>query len=266
MLLLCHPVFSNIFHEYSVFYFWSLPPSVPLLGLNTTPEIWAHERQKMVQDHLQARNITNPSILHAFATVPREKFVPFSDWLPLAYADQPLLLPHDQRLSQPYVIAYMLQELQLKPTDTVLEVGTGSGYQAALLSLLARRVYSIEIFPDLAYEAETRISQMKIKNVFIRSGDGAEGWLEHSPYQAIILTFAVEEIPLKLLSQLAPEGRLITPFGPFPHQQLRLVTRSLQGDTIRDFQPVMFKSIIRPTPTPPSPAPPLPALPKAGIE
>lgn len=188
-----------------------------LLGALFIPreKAWAQEaaeqRKAMIRDHLAGRDITDERVLAAMGKVPREQFVP-PDQRAEAYADSPLPIGHGQTISQPYIVAFMTQQLALKPQDRVLEVGTGSGYQAAILAELAAEVYSIEIVEPLAKQAQEALAGYK--NVHVRAGDGYEGWPEAAPFDAIIVTCAPDHVPPALAGQLAEGGRLIIPVGP----------------------------------------------------
>jgi protein-L-isoaspartate(D-aspartate) O-methyltransferase len=181
----------------------------------------AEAQATMVKKQLVARSITDPRILKAMAEIPRHHFVDKDLW-EHAYKDGPLPIGHGQTISQPYIVAYMTQALQL-PTageTVVLEVGTGSGYQAAILSRLATKVYSIERFGELAEQARRRLHELSIDNVEIKVGDGGYGWPEYAPYDGIIVTAAAPEIPAPLIAQLQGEAKLVAPVGPRRQQEL----------------------------------------------
>lgn len=185
---------------------------------------WYHQRKAMVA-LLEDRGIDDPAVLQAMRSVPREEFVP--DWVVgEAYSDSALPLTHSQTISQPLVVALMAQALQLQPTDRVLEIGTGSGYAAAVLGRLATEVYTVERVGDLAIEAAERIRQQGISNVHVRFGDGTKGWPENAPYDAISVAAGGEETPPALYEQLALGGRLVIPVGSAAEgQRLMLVTK-----------------------------------------
>jgi protein-L-isoaspartate(D-aspartate) O-methyltransferase len=175
--------------------------------------------------------------------VPRHLFVP-ADQQRLAYEDHPLPIGKDQTISQPYIVAYMSQALELKPTHKVLEIGTGSGYQAAVLGELAAQVYTIEIVKELADRATLALADAGYKNVHVRHGDGYAGWTEHAPFDAIMVTAAPDHVPQPLIDQLAPGGRMIIPVGDY-FQELRLIHRTEQGIVQRSTIPVRFVPLTR---------------------
>jgi protein-L-isoaspartate(D-aspartate) O-methyltransferase len=179
-------------------------------------------RQQMVATQLRARGISNERVLNAFLRVPRNEFVP-EPYRDRAYEDHPLPIGDGQTISQPYIVAIMLQALELKHTDKVLEVGTGSGYVTALLAELTAQVYSVERHPALAAEAQRVLTTLGYTNVAIVVGDGTAGLPAHAPYDAIIVSAASSELPPALLSQLREGGRMIIPVGPADSQQLQLI-------------------------------------------
>ena len=167
-------------------------------------------------------------VLDAMRAVPRHRLVRAEDQA-AAYDNVPLRIGHGQTISQPYIVALMTHLLAPRPDHVVLEVGTGSGYQAAILSRLVRRVYSIEIVPQLAERAADRLNALGYANVVVRQGDGYAGWPEHAPFDGIIVTAGAERIPAPLLAQLRPGGRMVIPLGPSDDQQLVLVTKGREG-------------------------------------
>ena len=189
-----------------------------------TKEQFASARQRMVQTQLRQRGICDTTVLEAFGRVPRHRFVPTEEWSQ-AYADHPLPIGAGQTISQPYVVAYMLQQLELTGDERILEIGTGSGYQTALLAEMAAQVYTVEFFPELAARGLQVLDDLGYTNIQARLGDGGTGWLEFAPFDAIIGSAAPLDVPRPLLDQLAPDGRLIMPIGGF-HQQLIMVTRT----------------------------------------
>ena len=182
------------------------------------------ERKRMVARQLRGSGISNPRVLEAFESIPRHLFVPEEsrEW---AYEDHPLPIGFQQTISQPYIVAYMTQILDLAGTERVLEVGTGSGYLAAILSALALEVHTIELIPALAERAETTLTSLGITNVIVHIGDGSQGWIESAPYDAIIVSAAAPRVPKSLLNQLADHGRMILPVGGGGYQELELWRR-----------------------------------------
>ncbi|HZS18936.1 MAG TPA: protein-L-isoaspartate(D-aspartate) O-methyltransferase [Candidatus Udaeobacter sp.] len=185
---------------------------------------FAAERRQMVQQQLVTRGITDARVLAAMAKVPREEFVP-AESRAGTYEDGPLPIGYAQTISQPYIVAFMTQQLRPKPSDRVLEVGTGSGYQAAILAELASEVYSIEIVEPLARTAETILQRLGYKNVHLKTGDGYKGWPEMAPFDAIIVTCAPDKIPQPLVDQLKDNGRMVIPVGDRFAQQLYLLEK-----------------------------------------
>ena len=185
---------------------------------------FAAQRQAMVETQLMGRGIRDPAVLAAMRTVPREAFVPV-DWIDYAYHDRPLPIAEGQTISQPYIVALMTQELQLMPHDRVLEVGTGSGYGAAVLSCIAAHVYTVERLHPLAAVARQRLRALGFHNVQVLAGNGTLGWPEHAPYDGIVVTAEGPSIPQALQAQLAIGSRLIIPVGDPNRQHLMRVIR-----------------------------------------
>ena len=185
-------------------------------------------RLTMVREHLAARGISDPRVLKAFLDVPREAFVD-SHLAKLAYIDEPLPIGGGQTISQPYIVALMTEALLLTGGERVLEVGTGSGYAAAILSRVAREVYTIERDGELAQKASERLARFGYRNVQVLHGDGTEGWPEHAPYEGISVTAGGRAVPPQLLAQLSPGGRLVMPVGPESTQTLTRLTRQDHG-------------------------------------
>jgi protein-L-isoaspartate(D-aspartate) O-methyltransferase len=199
------------------------------------------EREAMVTQQLVRRGIQDERVLHAMMSVPRHKFVPHRH-IRSAYGDSPLPIGYGQTISQPYIVAYMTEVLRLNSMSKVLEIGTGSGYQAAILSPLAKEVYSIEIIPELAGEASALLKRLGYHNVEVATGDGYYGWKEHAPFDAIIVTAAAGHIPPALVEQLKNNGRMVIPVGgPFTVQNLVLIQKDQNGRiTTRNLMPVRF--------------------------
>ena len=187
------------------------------------------ERKRMVATQILARDVKDPNVLHAMQIVPRHAFMPVSQRR-YAYADRPLPIEHNQTISQPYIVAFMTDALKLRPDSKVLEIGTGSGYQAAVCAEIAREVYTIEIVEGLAKTAKERLKKLGYKNVFVKAGDGFFGWPDKGPFDAIIGTAAAKRIPKPLIEQLKPGGRMIIPTGSaYGFQYLELVRKDKEG-------------------------------------
>jgi protein-L-isoaspartate(D-aspartate) O-methyltransferase len=202
-------------------------------------------RHEMVEEQIRQRGVTDPRVLDAMRTVPRERFVPPA-LIANAYDDGPLSIGAGQTISQPYIVAYMTEALRVDPSHEVLEVGTGSGYQAAVLSELVREVYTVEIVPELARRAEAVLQSLNRTNVHVRVGDGYAGWPEEAPFDRIIVTAAPEEIPRPLVDQLAPGGVLVAPVGAQGGPQwLTIVEKTATGLVERRTIPVQFVPFIR---------------------
>src|SRR5438552_15283999 len=184
----------------------------------------ASERQRMVQQQLMTRGIHDKRVLAAMAKVRREEFVPPHERA-AAYTDNPLPIGYDQTISQPYIVAFMTEQLQPKPSDRVLEIGTGSGYQAAILAELVSEVYSIEIVEPLAKNAEATLQRLGYENVHLRIGDGYKGWPEAAPFDDIIVTCAPDKVPQPLVDQLKDDGRMVIPVGHRFAQELYLLEK-----------------------------------------
>jgi protein-L-isoaspartate(D-aspartate) O-methyltransferase len=193
------------------------------------------------------RAALDPRVMNAVRTIPRHLFVP-EELRSAAYANRPLPIGHGQTISQPYIVALMTDLLRTKPTDVVLEVGTGSGYQAAVLSPLVKHVHTVEIIEPLARQATARLQSLGYRNVTVRHADGYNGWKEAAPYDAIIVTAAATHIPPPLIQQLKPGGRMIIPIGgPFATQSLMVVEKTAAGKVrTRSVLPVVFVPLTRP--------------------
>jgi protein-L-isoaspartate(D-aspartate) O-methyltransferase len=210
------------------------------------PKDYAAERSHMVEWQIAGRDIRDQRVLEALRTVPRHLFVSPAH-APEAYEDRPLPIGHGQTISQPYIVALMSQLARPAATDRVLEIGTGSGYQAAVISKLAAEVYTIEIVEPLAREAEQRLKELGYSNVTVRAGDGFAGWPEKAPFDIILVTAAPEEVPAPLIEQLKPGGRMVVPVGPvFAVQELRLITKDSDGKLhTKTIAPVRFVPLQR---------------------
>jgi protein-L-isoaspartate(D-aspartate) O-methyltransferase len=200
-------------------------------------------REAMVREQIAARGVRDRRTLEAMRVVPRHLFVP-ETWRRHAYADTPLPIGHGQTISQPYIVAFMTEALELKPADKVLEIGTGSGYQAAVLAQVCSTVYSIEIVEPLAREAAARLKQLGYAGIHLRTGDGYRGWPEAAPFDAIIVTAAPDQIPRVLLEQLAVGGRMVVPVGSGDQMLLR-IRRTKEAYKRENLLPVRFVPMVR---------------------
>jgi protein-L-isoaspartate(D-aspartate) O-methyltransferase len=224
----------------------ALPLLMPGVTAGSTDSHTA-ERDRMVARHLEARGISDSATLAAMREVPRHEFVP-KDRRRLAYEDRPVPIGYGQTISQPHLVAYMTERIQPRPGMRVLEIGTGSGYQAAVLGAMLDEVYTIEIIEDLARWGGDNLRRAGYGHVRVRHGDGYDGWPEMAPFDAIVVTAAADHIPPPLLAQLKDGGRMVIPVGsPFLTQTLMLVTR--EGDDIRtrSLVPVRFVPLTRDT-------------------
>jgi protein-L-isoaspartate(D-aspartate) O-methyltransferase len=203
-------------------------------------------RDRMVSHQIAARGVGDASVLDAMRRVPRHLFVPAA-LRDAAYDDTPLPIGHGQTISQPYIVALMTELVRPRRQDRALEVGTGSGYQAAVLAGLVKEVWTIEIVGALAAEAEARLRQLGLANVTVRAGDGHGGWPERAPFDIVMVTAAPEQVPPALVEQLAPGGRLVIPVGPRGGEQvLRLIEKDGAGRvSSRDVAPVRFVPLLR---------------------
>ena len=225
--------------------FVSVAPAAPGLRAHMPEQLHAQQdvdRTQMVESQLKTREIDSPAVLTAMSKVPRHLFVP-EDVRPYAYEDRPLPIGFGQTISQPYIVAYMTQALDLRPDHTVLEIGSGSGYQAAVLAELVKQVYTIEIVPDLAARARASLVQAGYRNVEVRSGNGYRGWPERAPFQRIIVTAAPPEIPEALIEQLAPGGIMVVPVGT-SYQEIVIVTKTGTGVAQKRTIPVRFVPMV----------------------
>lgn len=211
----------------------------------------ARQRVRMVESQLAARDISDRRVLDAMRKVPRHRLVPV-EVARDAYTDRPLSIGHGQTISQPYIVGLMTGLAQVEPGDKVLEIGTGSGYQAAVLAELAGHVYSIEIVEPLASRAAADLKRLGYNNISVRAGDGYAGWPEYAPFDAIIVTAAPQEVPAPLLAQLKIGGRMVVPVGPsWAMQRLKLIEKRADGSVrTRNVAPVRFVPFTRgPKPT-----------------
>jgi protein-L-isoaspartate(D-aspartate) O-methyltransferase len=200
-------------------------------------------RRQMVDRQIRARGVSNPDVLAAMTRVPRHLFVPESE-RPNAYEDEPLPIGYGQTISQPYIVAYMSEMLEAKAGHRVLEIGTGSGYQAAVLAELGCEVFSIEIVPELAERARSTLAELGYANVHVRHGDGYLGWPEEAPFNRVILTAAPREVPQALIDQLAVGGVLIAPVGGPLEQTMTIVRKTSDGVVTRETIPVRFVPMV----------------------
>jgi protein-L-isoaspartate(D-aspartate) O-methyltransferase len=201
------------------------------------------KRRYMVESQLRARGIHDSRVLAAMLQVPRHEFVP-ADSRAQAYEDRPLSIGEEQTISQPLIIAISLQALALTGSESVLEIGTGSGYQTALLSLLAKHVYSVERHASLAHRAEATLAQLGFNNVKVVVGDGSQGWNDYAPYDAILVSAAAPAVPRSLVEQLADAGRMVIPVGPPHTQELQLVRRYSNAITTNALDSCRFVPLI----------------------
>jgi len=197
----------------------------------------------MVQSQIKVRDVSDLAVLKAMETVPRHLFVP-TEYLDQAYEDHPLPIGYGQTISQPYIVALMTEYLKIKPGDRVLEIGTGSGYQAAILAQLGAEVYSVEIVPELAQAADQRLKSLGY-NVTVKQDDGYFGWEAHAPFDAIIVTAAPDHVPQPLVKQIKEGGRLVIPVGPQGFQTLWQFTRRGEEVTALKLADVMFVPLVR---------------------
>ncbi len=198
------------------------------------------QRVRMVDEQIRARGIESSAVLRALRKVPRHRFVP-APLTDSAYSDRPLPIGLDQTISQSFIVAYMTEAAEISPKEKVLEIGigTGSGYQAAVLGEIAREVYTIEIIPELGEQARRVLEEPGYKNVHTKIGNGYEGWAEHAPYDAIVVTAAPAEVPQALIDQLAVNGKMVIPVGT-TNQEMLVITKTRRGVVNRKTIPVRF--------------------------
>ena len=196
------------------------------------------KRKRMIVDQILSRNITNNYLIEAMLLVPRHMFVP-EKFMEYAYEDRPLPIGYDQTISQPYMVALMTEELDPKPGEKILEIGTGSGYQAAILDTMGCRVYTLEIIEPLGKWARMNLISLGFDNINCKIGDGYKGWIEYAPFDKIIVTASLDRIPKALVDQLVLNGKMIMPLQN-GHQELKLITKTESGLITKRLGPVLF--------------------------
>ncbi len=196
---------------------------------STASDRFANARQHMVETQIEQRGVSDPDVLEAMIAVPRHKFVP-DEYLDQAYDDHPLPIGYGQTISQPYIVAVMTEVLQVESGDKVLEIGTGSGYQAAILAEMDLEVYTIEIIPELTERADGVLDELGYTNVEVLNADGYFGWEEHAPFDAVIVTAAPDHLPQPLANQLKEGGRLVIPIGPIGAVQTLWLFEKIDGE------------------------------------
>lgn len=217
----------------------ALPDTTELTKQTPVEQEFARQREQMVEKHMAARDIVDQRVLDVMKRVPRHKFVPAAI-RPRAYQDSPLPIGHRQTISQPYIVALMTQLVEPKQEMKALDIGTGSGYQAAVLAELVQSVHSIEIVEPLAKEARDRLQQLGYKNVTVRHGDGYQGWKSEAPFDIIIVAAAPDHIPQPLVDQLAPNGKMVIPVGKYA-QDLLIIEKQSDGTVVKkNVAPVAF--------------------------
>ena len=208
-------------------------------------EPFKKKREELVYQTIEQRGVKHQAVLKSMKTVPRHSFVP-ENIIARAYDDRPLGIGYGQTISQPYIVAYMTEAIDPKPEYKVLEVGTGSGYQAAVLAEIIKEVYTIEIIPELGNAATTRLKKLGYNNVKVKVADGYFGWPENGPYDAIVVTAAAEFVPPPLLEQLKEGGKIIIPIGsPYMNQNLMLIEKKGKKVTTKSLLPVVFVPFTR---------------------
>ena len=217
-------------------------PGAALDERSDAEERWARLREEMVRTQIRARGIGDPRVLEAMRKVPRHRFVP-EESRDLAYGDHPIPIGREQTISQPYIVAFMTEHLGPGRGGRVLEIGTGSGYQTAILAEIAREVFTVEILEPLGREARERLAGLGYSNIRFAVGDGREGWPEEAPFDGILAAASAEEIPPRLLEQLAPGARLVLPLG-VDQQDLWMITRTREGHVSRNLLPVRFVPLV----------------------
>lgn len=228
--LLCFPGFTvEKFYDSAV---------AQVHSLSNTADEFVDQRLQMVKQQLRGRRIQDKAVLKAMSKLPRHRFVAASQ-AHLAYEDYPLPISHNQTISQPYIVAYMTEAAELSSNDKVLEIGTGSGYQAAVLGEVVKEVYTIEIVPELAKRARRTLGELGYKNIHMKIGNGSQGWVEYAPYDGIIVTAAPDHIPEALVNQLALNGKMVIPVGT-SSQEIVVLARTRDGLIEKRTIPVRF--------------------------
>ena len=214
------------------------------ISQTSSDDWWKGEAEIMVNTQIVSRGVEDSRVINAMKKTPRHRFVP-TQIKKMAYSDRPLPIGEGQTISQPYIVALMTELLELKGKEKVLEIGTGSGYQAAILSQLVGECYSIEIVETLVHRSKAILKQLGYDNVLVKWGDGYQGWPEHAPFDRIIITAAPEEIPQKLIAQLKVGGRMVLPVGKW-NQELILITKDANGIKKESIIPVRFVPMVYP--------------------
>jgi protein-L-isoaspartate(D-aspartate) O-methyltransferase len=212
------------------------------MTLRAQDDRFSFHRQSMVEDQIVRRGVDNPEVVRAMGEVPRHAFVP-EHLQSQAYVDGPLAIGSGQTISQPYIVALMTELLELDGDEKILEIGTGSGYQAAVLARVAREVYTVEIREELGKQAEQRLAELGYDNIHLRIGDGYQGWPEQAPFDGIMVTAAPATVPQPLIDQLKEGGRLVIPVGDY-FQDLLVITKTADGVEQREIIPVRFVPMI----------------------
>lgn len=216
--------------------------SVISYAQDTREDLFYAKRRAMVEQQIKGRGITDQKVIEAMLETKRHLFA-LPQLQHLAYEDAPFPIGHGQTISQPYIVGYMTEAARLKPSDRVLEIGTGSGYQAAILARIVKEVYTIEIVKPLAQSAKERLEKLGYKNIVVKHGDGYQGWPEYAPFDAIIVTAAPSEIPQELVKQLNTGGRMVVPVGSV-FQELYLIERTSEGISKQSLLPVRFVPMV----------------------